>query len=280
MYAYWPAVMYAFNLYHSKTLPYISENFVGREEDVKEVTRLIDFKNNDIRIVNIIGPPGFGKSTLAIHVGHEMVREGIVVYYLNVAEFSDKAVKIALAEKVLDNSNIVVYKQVTFERLLSWARDRFWNTLLILDYCDDVLNNHGEGFHDAILRVVEESLNIKFLMTSRRLATFTKYYEWFKVGELTMAASCELLDRKVLTRVKLSKDEKVQIANLTGNVPLALQVIGSLLCLPNSPSPRTIIRQLDEELILTLSSKELPPQEQAYSTISISYIDIYLKKCR
>ena len=101
--------MYAFNLYHSKTLPYISKNFVGREEEMKEVMRSIDFRKNsesDIRIVNIIGPPGFGKSTLAIHVGHEMVSKG-VVYYLNVAEFSDKAVKIALAEKVLDNSNTV-----------------------------------------------------------------------------------------------------------------------------------------------------------------------------
>ena len=58
--------MYAFNLYHSKTLPYISENFVGREVDMKEVTQLINFKSGNIRIVDIIGPPGFGKSTLAI----------------------------------------------------------------------------------------------------------------------------------------------------------------------------------------------------------------------
>ena len=266
--------VYAFNLYHSKTLPYISKNFVGREEEVKKVMRIIDFRNNsesDIRIVNIIGPPGFGKSTLAIHIGHEMVRKGVVVYYLNVAEFSDKAVKIALAEKVLDNSDIVVCKQVTFERLLRWARECFLNTLLILDNCDDVLNNHGEGFHDAIMKVVEESLNIKVLMTSRRVATFTKYYKWFEVEELATAAACELLDHKIPTTIEINHEEKEQIANLIGNVPLALQIIGSLLHLPDPPSLNTIIRQLNEELILTLSSEELPSYEQVNATISISY---------
>ena len=54
--------MYNFNLYHSKTLPYISGNFVGREEDMKEISKLITFEKSDIRIVDITGPPGFGKS--------------------------------------------------------------------------------------------------------------------------------------------------------------------------------------------------------------------------
>ena len=142
---------------------------------------------------------------------------------------------------------------------------------MILDNCDEVLNKQGDEFHDAIMKIVQESLNVKVMVTSRRVATFTKYYKWFKVKELTMAAACELLDRKIPTKIKLSLEEKEQIANLTGNVPLALQIIGSLLHLPNSPLPCVIIRQLKEELILTLSSKDLPRQEQAYASISISY---------
>ena len=239
---------------------------------MKEVIRPIDFRNNsDIRIVNIIGPPGFGKSTLAIHIGHEMVRKGVVVYYLNVAEFSNKQFKIALAEKVLDNSDTIVSKQVTFERFLRWIRDRFWYTLLILDNCDEVLNDHREEFQDAVVKIVEESCNVKVLITSRMVATFTKYYEWYRVKELSTTAACELLDNKVPTTVNITKEEKGRIANLTGNVPLALQIIGSLLHLPASPSPNVIINQLEKELILTLSSKEFPPHEQVYASISISY---------
>ena len=253
--------MYSFNLYHSKTLPYIPENFVGREEDMKEITKLITFKESDIRIVDIIGPPGFGKSTLAIHVGHEMVRNGVVVYYLDIGDFSDKAIKTALATKVLDKSNTVVSKQVTFERLLKWARDRFWYTLLILDNCDDAINSQREEFQDAIVKLVEESLNVKVLMTSRILAAFTKYYKWHQVRELSITAACELLDNKVATMVQFADHEKEQIANLTGSVPLALQIIGSLLQLPASPSPSAIIKQLEKELIMTLSSEEFPPHE-------------------
>ena len=91
--------MYNFNLYHSKTLPYISGNFVGREEDMKEITKLITFEKSDIRIVDITGSPGFGKSTLAIHVGHEMVRKEVVVHYINLAEVSSKELKKEIAEK-------------------------------------------------------------------------------------------------------------------------------------------------------------------------------------
>ena len=272
VYLYWPAIVYIFNLHHSKTLPYLSKNFVGRTEEMKMVTGLVDFGNQgDIRIVNIFGSPGFGKSTLAVHVGHGMVRHGVVVHYVNMAEFSDKEVKIALAEKVLDSSDIVVYKQVTFQRLLRWARERYWNTLLILDNCDDVLNNQRKGFQDTIQKMIEESLNVKVLLTSRSVATFVKYYEWYKLEELSTAAACKLLDYKVPARIGLSCEEKEKIASLTGNVPLALQIIGALLHLPDSPSPSTIIGKLEEELILTLSSEDLPPHEQIYATITVSY---------
>ena len=272
LYFCWPSLTYKFNLHHSKSLPYLSKNFVGREKEMKEIINLVDFTNSsDIRVVNIIGSPGFGKSTLAIHVGHEMVRNGVIVHYINMAEVSDKSVKKALAEKVLDNSDIKIYNPVTFERLLRWIRDHFWNTLLILDNCDDTINNQKEEFQEAVVKMVEESLDIKVLMTSRRIATFTKYYEWYRVGELSIEDACKLLDHKVATGIRLSYEEKERIANLTGNVPLALQIIGSLLQLPASPSPNTIIEKLDKELILTLSCEELPSHEQVYATISISY---------
>ena len=238
---------------------------------MKEVMRLVDFEKNDIRIVDIIGPPGFGKSTLAIHVGHEMVKKGVVVYYINMAEVSDKSLTKVIAEKILDNSDTKILNLVSFKRLLRWIRGRFWNTLLILDNCDDALNNQRDEFQDALVKMAEESLRIKILMTSRATATFTKYYDWYRVEELSTEASCKLLDRKVPTRIQLDREQKEQIANLTGNVPLALQIIGSLLHLPAAPPPTTIIKQLDKELILTLSSKELPSHEQVYATISISY---------
>ena len=55
-------------VYHSFTLPVKGEMFVGREAEVEELTDLIG--NSAVSIVSIVGSPGFGKSTLAVHVGH------------------------------------------------------------------------------------------------------------------------------------------------------------------------------------------------------------------
>ena len=266
-----PIIMYHINLLHSKSLPYLSKNFVGREKELKEVSKLLDFRNSDTRIINIYGSPGFGKSTLAIHVGHKMVKEGVTVHYVNMDDFPDKDIKTALAEKILEAAH-VVSKNVTFERLLRWARECSSRTLMILDNCDDLLHKKKEEFHQAIVKVVEESENnVKVILTSRKVAAFLMYIEYFKITELSITASCQLLEYKVPSSITLSMEEKEEIANLTGSVPLALQIIGSILRLPDSPSPSALINELKKELIKTLSPPEFPAYEQVFTTIGLSY---------
>ena len=63
-------------------LPIIHPLFVGRENDTREVL----LKVARAHIVNINGAPGFGKSTLAIHVGYEVVKNGTSVRYINVED--------------------------------------------------------------------------------------------------------------------------------------------------------------------------------------------------
>jgi tetratricopeptide (TPR) repeat protein len=266
-----PIIVYYFNLIHSKSLPYLSNNFVGREKEMNEVSKLLDFGNSEIRIVNIHGSPGFGKSTLAIHVGHKMVKGGVTVDYVNMNDLPDKDIKTALAEKILEASDIES-SNVTFERLLRWARECSSRTLLILDNCDDLLHKKKEEFQQAIIKIVEQSENnIKIILTSRKVAVFLKYIEYFKIEELSTAASFQLLESKLSSRVIISMEEKEQIATLTGNVPLALHIIGSILHLPSSPSPADLINELKEELIETLSPPDLPASEQIFTTISLSY---------
>ena len=49
------------------------DNFVGREEDICNITGYLDFTTSDVQVVHIVGPPGFGKSTLAKKVGEILV---------------------------------------------------------------------------------------------------------------------------------------------------------------------------------------------------------------
>ena len=270
LYLAWPSIMYKFNLYHSKSLPYLGESFVGREREMQEVVNLVDFSNSDVRIVNIIGSPGFGKSTLAIHVGHEMVKKGDVVHYVNLADFPDTDVKTVLSEKIFDSARIIA-KRVTFDRLLRWARERYYNNLFILDNCDDVLNIQMGEFQNAMRELVKESKKIKIILTSRKYVPALNYYDWFKVDKLNDAAAYTLIQSKVSLRVILTHEQERDIIERTGNVPLALQIVGSLLCLPNAPKPDTIIRELKVDPMTVLTPPDFPADEQMFTTIDLSY---------
>ena len=59
-------------------LPTIHQDdfFVGRENDISMVVSMME----SAHIININGAPGIGKSTLAIHVGYELLRNGTSVY--------------------------------------------------------------------------------------------------------------------------------------------------------------------------------------------------------
>lgn len=57
-------------VYPSNGLPvcYDGEVFLGREAEIQMLSEWIE--NPTVNIISIVGSPGFGKSTLAIHVGH------------------------------------------------------------------------------------------------------------------------------------------------------------------------------------------------------------------
>jgi tetratricopeptide (TPR) repeat protein len=228
----------------------------------------IDFSNHSTRIINLFGPPGFGKSTLAIHVGHAAVRKGVEVHYVNMEEFPDKGVKQVLAKKLLKKGN-----DVDFEQLLLWLGEyRYWyyQILLIFDNCDDILHNQMGEFHNVLTKIVESSFYVRVLITSREAATLPEYFDWHKVDGISDDAANELLDLKVPKRVGLSPRQGDQIAKLTGNVPIALQIVSSLLRLPNSPSPGLVIEELEKDPIHFLSPKDFPASKQIHASISLS----------
>ena len=72
----------------SKSLPHV-DNFVGREEDIRNITGYLDFDHSNIQVVLIVGPPGFGKSTLAKRIGHIFLRKSVKVHYADIRAVTD-----------------------------------------------------------------------------------------------------------------------------------------------------------------------------------------------
>ena len=264
-------VRYHLNLVQSKSLPYPSETFVGREWELDELIKFINFSNHDHRIVNIVGPPGIGKTTLAIHLGHRMIPSGVLVHYIDMAEFPDKQVKQILAEKVLESAGIILNKLADFERLKTWARDRYWYNLIILDNCDDTLHYQKEQFLTAIKKIVEASLKVKVLMTGRETVINLDYMKEFKIHELSMTSAYDLLREKVPSDINITAENGERIAVLTGRIPLALKIVTSLLSLSSPLTPESIILELDTDPIKALSHHALSEKDKVNASFNLSY---------
>ena len=255
---------YWFNLDHSKTLPYPITNFVGRTAEMEDLNHLMDANNQDIRIVSIVGSPGFGKSTLAIQAGHSLVQQGFIAAYVNMIEVSSVQ---ALPEKILDSAEIKTKKPTT-DRLLKWAKDLSYPTVMIFDNCDDILHRQKNELQELTKKLLQSSSKLKLLMTSRQRTMQLAQFRLFPLHELSREASCTLLQRVVKD---LDQSVCETITNLTGNVPLALRVVGSILSLPDPPTPMTLVNDLKDHLMATLSPEELPDNDRVNISISLSY---------
>ena len=258
-------VTYHKNLNRSLCLPFHEHKvFVGREESKEEIIKKIHEPHPPI--ITIVGPPGFGKSTLAKHIGHAMLKDGFFVNYVDMTEVSSKQ---ALAVKVLDcDSTTESIKNITIERLYKWARGLNQRTLLILDNCDVILHNTTD-LQTAIEKLLDNSPRLKILITSRK--TVWQLYQFtYLLGNLSSEASCTLL-QKVTHHEGLNSTTCKLIASLTHNVPLVLQVVGAILNDVNSPDVMTIVRKLEQDPISTLSPKDAPEQHRVNASITLSY---------
>ena len=252
----------------SKGVPPCPSTFVGRTNEVQELMQLMDRTS---KIIHIVGPPGFGKSTLAICVGNLLISKRIVVRYIDMAEVTHQNVQQVIAEKILyQESTHSDMTNVTFDHLLSWADWRFWQNLIIFDNCDEPLNHQRDLLNEAIEKLVKQSDNIKVLVTSREEPLFVEKSQALKVDSLNIDETCKLLDHK--SPDLLNMTEKIAIANLTGSVPLALQIVGSLLNKRlKPPTPSVIIEELRRQPIPTLSPTDLNRKMRINASISVSY---------
>ena len=67
----------------------------------------------------------------------------------------------------------------------------------------------------------------------------------------------------------LTHDQKIQIASLTGNVPLALDVVEAIFKFPDAPSAEDAIQDLKDHPLQTISPVEL--HSKVVTCIDLAY---------
>ena len=91
--------------------------------------RYQNFTNSEVQVVHIVGPPGFGKSTLSIKIEHYNLRKGVKSYYTNLKDVCDGD---TFVEKMLVNVIGSADKKLTLNRLKRWVHNQYSQTLIVL----------------------------------------------------------------------------------------------------------------------------------------------------
>jgi predicted ATPase/DNA-binding SARP family transcriptional activator len=134
-------------------LPAPSTSFVGREEELGQVGELL----SEHRLVTLTGPPGVGKSRLAVETARSLEREfpdGVCL-----VDFT-RAGKQPDAVRLLANA-VDVRGSDPLERVTSRLRDAA--ALVVLDACEHVLEEAGR----IASTLLAECASVRILATSR-----------------------------------------------------------------------------------------------------------------
>ncbi|CAB3993851.1 WD repeat-containing alr2800 [Paramuricea clavata] len=232
-------------------LPPMVPHFIGRQQKIEDISHALT--STSAWLVSVSGPPGFGKTSLAIAVGHQLRQLGLPVYFLSL-----RSVKTA-KELISDLLNTFAHASDVTGRessklcgLLSAIPS---NICIILDNADDLFESGGETSQDVLdmlEKIFSHCKNVSFLLTTRvsLQSVLGRKFENQKSVSVTS------LDRKsaqmLVQELVLIADESecCRVAEVCGHVPLAIK----LLCGQIVDEKKSISQFLDN---FSRSSKKL-----------------------
>ena len=253
-------------------LPSVVPNFTGRQGECEEIIRHVSSEST--RLVSIWGSPGFGKTSVAIAVGHALQSQGLPVYWVSLRGVGSKA---DLASKFLSFLRKPTTTQHSGQRLSTdeevWQlfSDASKPSAFILDNFDDLLESGSPNTKEEVMQLLEEILGrnqmLTFVVTTRGSLEYMDLHfqghKGLRIRPLDKASAMTLVSELL---PNASTADCTQIAQICGQVPLAVKLMCSLIS-EDSAQPHQIINycmksSTKDRIIEMLNNPDYPPRHR------------------
>ena len=212
--------------------PDIQEPMFGRSQQLQEVVEIIE--DGTFSVVLITGGPGFGKTTLAKAVAHELAKSDDMRKVLFCRLLSKKTFHEVAIEMIHScGKSYAQPPEYPDQWLKDWSRQIQMQVTFVLDNADDILESKQRSSFLDILREMTQlsKKKLTFVITSReQFQARDLLLKEVVLSSLSTGQAKEVLISRVSDKEigeNLSRTEK--IVKLCGRVPLALCIVGSLL---------------------------------------------------
>ena len=209
-------------------------HFTGREAECDEIVGHVTSEST--RLVSVWGSPGFGKTSIAIAVGHILQARDLPVYFVSLRGLKSKG---DLTSKFLslfrESGKLEADKlqSLSTDDELGLIFDRIQDRcVVILDNADDLFECGVPNVKEEVINLIGELLNrsdkVNFLVTTREsLSFFNLQFQGHvavRIRELDKFSS-ESLARELLPEA--STTDLTKVSQICGHVPLAIKLLCS-----------------------------------------------------
>ena len=238
--------------------------------------------------MSIWGSPGFGKTSVATEVGHQLQTGGLPVYFFSMRGLLSKA---DLTTQLLSffkrhSTKDQMPQRMSIEDELSlFLSDISGEFVMILDNADDLLEsgapNVKEDFINLLEVILSQFKNLTFLLTTRESLEFMNVHfeghQAVRIGSLHESFSQTLVGGLL---PKATASDCSNIATICGFVPLAMKMLCSSIAEDNAQPTQfldSFKESIESNLLELLDNPDYPSNlrlkllfESSFQRLSIS----------
>ena len=260
-------------------LPQIVPHFTGREKECNEI--LQHLTSEATRLVTVWGSPGFGKTSVAITVGHRLKAQGLPVYFLSLRGLTLKSDLTSKLRGLFRRSKTFQSDQrlSADDELCSIFDEISDPCTFILDNADDLFESGMPNVKEEVINLIAEILDhsnkVTFLLTTRESCEFLNLrfqgQQAVRIRELDEVSS-QCLVQNLLPAAGTS--ECLSVTKICGKVPLAIKLLCSSISVDCFGQPSYYVDELmasTDKVVEMLDNSDYPSDLRLKSLFDASF---------